>query len=237
MISLIAIGAEAAEALDCPLDKVREVLSEHDRHSQRQRGLPHEMLVYYVMCLCLYRQTAYEEVLHIVIEGLRRIYGAEIRDVVITKGAISTARARVGAQVFETLYRSQVHRARDSQVLPVHEVLADGSYLSKLYESPKARRCNEGTVVRVIEYRLGDGGQHHRLVTNWLEADQAPAAELAALYHRRWRIEVAIGEIKTQLAGGMALRSKKAELARQRSIPGESSARCRTFLCGYVAPR
>lgn len=86
MISLIAIGAEAAEALDCPLDKVREVLSEHDRHSQRRRGLSHEMLVYYVMCLCLYRKTAYEEVLHIVIEGLRRIYGAEIRDVVVTKG-------------------------------------------------------------------------------------------------------------------------------------------------------
>jgi len=320
-------------ALDCPLDKVREVLSERDRHSQRRRGLPHEMVVYYVMCLCLYRQTAYEEVLHIVIEGLRRIYGEEIRDVAVTKGAISTARARVGAQVFEALYRSQVQvagpkrmascwyrglrvmgldastlempdeadnaahfgypgasrgaaafpqlrfcalaecgthillgahlgpyrtsepalahealrattadmiviadrgftgyalwqhaqangarllfRARDSQVLPVHETLADGSYLSKLYESPKARRRNEGTVVRVIEYRLCDSDQHYRLVTNWLEADQAPAAELAALYHRRWRIEVAIGEIKTRLAGGMALRSKKAELVRQ----------------------
>jgi len=121
--AVLGAGARLADylmlgylALDCPLSKVREALGDHDRHSRRRRGLPHEVLVYYVMCLCLYRQAAYEEVLHIVIEGLRRVYGDEIRDVAVTKGAISTARARVGADVFETLYRSQVRAAGPAQM-------------------------------------------------------------------------------------------------------------------------
>ncbi|MFW8567344.1 IS4 family transposase [Orrella sp. 11846] len=295
--------------------------------------MPHEVLVYLVMCLCLYRQAAYEEVLHIVIEGLRRIYGDQVRDIAVSKGAISIARTRVGPDVFESLYRSQVKpcapaemsgcwyrglrvvgldgstmempeeksnaayyghpgasrgaaafprlrfctlaecgthtlfgarmgpykvsehelakdvlqdttsdmivladrgftgydlwqcaqangarllfRARDSQVFPVHTELDDGSYLTKLYASPKARRRNEGIVVRIVEYRLGGSDQKYRLVTNWLEHTQAPAEELAALYHRRWRIEVAIGELKTHLWNGTALRSKTPDLVCQ----------------------
>lgn len=319
--------------LDCPLSKVREALGKHDRHSQRRRGLPHEVVVYYVICLCLYRQTAYEEVLHIVIEGLRRIYGEQIRDITVTKGAISSARARVGADVFETLYRSQVQpaaparmagcwyrglrvmgldfgtlempneadnaayfgypadscraaafpqlrfcalaecgthillgtrlgpyrtseqtlalevlrtttaemiviadrgftdyalwqhaqangarllfRACDSHPFPVHVSLPDDSYLSRIYKSAAGGPQDDGIVVRIIEYRLNAEGQTYRLMTNWLEAQQAPATELVALYHRRLPIEVAVGEMKTLLADSMVLRSKRAELIRQ----------------------
>ncbi|MBB5213935.1 IS4 family transposase [Parapusillimonas granuli] len=319
--------------LACPLSRVREALDKHGRHSRRRRGLPHEVLVYYVICLCLYRETAYEEVLHIVIEGLRRVYGDQIRDVAVTKGAISSARVRVGADVFETLYRSQVQpvgpvrmagcwyrglrimglvactldmhnapdnaayfgypdatpgtpafpqlrfcalaecgthillgarlgphgtseralagevleaatgemiviadcgftdfalwrraqangarllfRACDSHVFLAHESLPDDSYLSKIYESPEARLRDDGIVVRVIEYRLDTDGRTHRLMTNWLDAGEAPAEELIALYHRRLPIEVAIAEMKTLLSDGMVLRSKKAELVRQ----------------------
>lgn len=320
-------------ALNCPLDKVRQALEDHGKQSQRRRGLPHEVLVYYVMCLCLYRDAAYEQVLHIVIEGLRRIYGDAVQDIAVTKGAISQARSRVGADVIESLYRSQVQvagpaemssvwyrghrvmgldgstleladetanaqhfgypgasrgaaafpqlrfcalaecgthiligarmgpyavsehalaaqvlsaaqpdmiiladrgfvgfalwqqasdsgarlvfRARQSQVLPVHERLPDGSYLSALYETPKARRHGQGVTVRVIEYTLEGQEGSYRLITNWLDPEQAPAHELAALYHRRWRIEVALGEIKTQLNGGLGLRSKTPELVKQ----------------------
>ena len=35
------------------------------------------------------------------------------------------------------------------------------------------------------------------------------------LYHRRWRIETAFAELKTQLGGGLALRSKTPELVMQ----------------------
>ena len=46
-------------------------------------------------------------------------------------------------------------RVRLNQILPCHQRLPDGSYLSRLYASPKQRRHDEGgQVVRVIDYRL-----------------------------------------------------------------------------------
>ena len=46
----------------------------------------------------------------------------------------------------------------------------------------------------------------------------APARELAALYHQRWRVEVAFNGLKTQLRQGRrVLRSKTAELVRKES--------------------
>lgn len=106
-------------------------------------------------------------------------------------------------------------RVRHNQVLPVHEHLADGSYLSTLYENPKARRAKQGRSVRVIEYPLTQGGEVYRLITNELDPAQAPAQELAALYQRRWKVEMALGEVKTQLGGSLALRSKKPDLVIQ----------------------
>ena len=73
--------------------------------------------------------------------------------------------------------------------------------------------------VRVIEYRL-DGVAAaeplYRLVTTILDPDQAPARELAALYHERWEIETALDELKTHLRGArIVLRSKTPDLVRQ----------------------
>jgi hypothetical protein len=78
-------------------------------------------------------------------------------------------------------------RVRNDQRLPREVELPDGSYLSTLYPTEKARRQRmEGVRVRVIEYAL-DGIEEaeplYRLITNWLEPDAAPAAELAAIYH------------------------------------------------------
>lgn len=320
-------------ALNCPLDRVRQVLVECNAQSQRRRGLPHEVLVYYVMCMCLYRRASYEEVLRIVVEGLRGIYGDEIGQTLVNKAAISLARTRVGALTFERLYRSQVQpvgprgmsgvwfrglrvmgldgstlevadeaanaahfgypgasrgsaafpqmrfaalvecgtqvligakmgsfatgeqslahqvfdhvdasmvviadrgfvgwplwqralqtnakllfRLRDNQVLPVERRLSDGSYVSALHENPKARRHGHGVAVRVVEYELEGSQETYRLVTNWMDAEQAPAAQLAALYHRRWKIETALGEIKTQLNDSLTLRSKTPKLVEQ----------------------
>jgi IS4 transposase len=99
-------------------------------------------------------------------------------------------------------------------------VLPDGSYLATIYPSEADRRHRTGGVqVRVVEYRLEgmpDAEPLYRVVTTILDPNQAPAAELAALYHERWEIEVALAELKTGLRGArVVLRSKTPELVRQ----------------------
>jgi hypothetical protein len=131
-------------------------------------------------------------------------------------------------------------RASDGRHLPVRQVLSDGSYLSEIEPSKpiRARRAKQGdasgavskpqaraphkTVVRVIEYQLkGLKGQpgaprRYRLMTSLLDAQQAPALELAALYHQRWHVEAVYDELKTHLRmGRRLLRSKTPELVRQ----------------------
>lgn len=103
--------------------------------------------------------------------------------------------------------------------LPAQQILADGSYLSTVYDSADAAR-RHGVTVRVIEYEL-DGSatstqDSYRLVTNLLDASVAPAEELAALYHERWEIESVFDEFKTHLrANSTVLRSKTPDLVQQ----------------------
>jgi len=84
------------------------------------------------------------------------------------------------------------------------------------------KQDRHGLPVRVIEYRLEgleDAGPRfarcplYRLVTTLLEPEEAPAAELAALYHERWEIETAFDELKVHLRGPrVVLRSRTPEL-------------------------
>ena len=53
--------------------------------------------------------------------------------------------------------------------------------------------------------------QRYRLITHLLDPASAPAAELAALYHRRWKTETAFAQLKTQLGEALALRSNTPE--------------------------
>jgi len=104
--------------------------------------------------------------------------------------------------------------------LPREQPLADGSYLSRIYASDSDRRHQRhGVTVRVIEYRLQEVSEAepiYRLVTSLLDPAQAPATELAALYHERWAIETALAELKTHLRGAkIVLRSKTPDLVRQ----------------------
>jgi len=104
-------------------------------------------------------------------------------------------------------------RVKGNLRLPRATVLADGSYLSTVYPSEKDRRhATNGIQVRVAEYRLqgvADAEPLYRLVTRILDPAQAPAADLAALYHERWEIEGALAELKTHLRGAqVVLRSK-----------------------------
>jgi hypothetical protein len=111
-------------------------------------------------------------------------------------------------------------RVKRNARLLCDERLSDGSYLSRIYPSQKDQRHqSNGLTVRVIEYRLEgvDGAEPiYRLVTTLLDPEQAPAQELAALYHERWEIETALDELKTHLRGAnIVLRSKTPDLVRQ----------------------
>lgn len=111
-------------------------------------------------------------------------------------------------------------RVKTNLRLPCRQRLADGSYLSVIYPSARDRRHDTaGVTVRVIEYTLAgvaDAEDRYRLVTSMLDPDQAPARELAALYHERWEMETALDEVKTHLRGAaIVLRSKTPDLVRQ----------------------
>jgi hypothetical protein len=111
-------------------------------------------------------------------------------------------------------------RVRQNARLEVDRRLPDGSYLSRIYASTSDRRNQRNAiVVRVIDYRLHNvpGSEAvYRLITTILDPAQAPAKELAALYHERWEIETSLDELKTHLRGAqIVLRSKTPELVQQ----------------------
>jgi len=321
-----------------PLSQVKSVLEAQGKASQRQRELPAQVVVYYVICLALFMQVSYREVLRCLLEGWVWLLGPRGSLKVTGKSGISQARTRLGWQVMRQLYAEVVkplavpatrgawyrgwrvvsldgstlavadesenrqafgcpaggrgegaypqmrfvalvengthvlfgarlgsyatgevslaeevvgelqpgmlgladrgffsyrlwNRARAGGAdllwrlkkdlrLEVDEVLPDGSYLSHIYPSPRARRQHrEGVRVRVIEYRLeglAEAGSVYRLATTLLDPAAAPALELAALYHERWEIEGALDELKTHLRGAqIVLRSKTPDLVRQ----------------------
>jgi hypothetical protein len=126
-------------------------------------------------------------------------------------------------------------RAKANANLPVLERLADGSYRSELVGFSDRQAREHGTPVRVVEYALDDPGRpqaednRYRLVTTIVEAEEAPAAELAALYAERWEFESALDELKTHQRGPrVVLRSKTPEGARQEAWG---------YLCAHYAVR
>lgn len=112
-------------------------------------------------------------------------------------------------------------RCADHRLLPRHQELSDGSYLSTIVPSgvSRAQAQERAIVVRVIEYALpgvADAQRRYRLLTTLLDPQQAPALELAALYHQRWQVEEVFDELKTHLLRSRrVMRSKTAELVRQ----------------------
>lgn len=105
-------------------------------------------------------------------------------------------------------------RIKSNLVFEPTAVLGDGSYLSKIYPSPKHRGRDEGgIVVRIIAYTLDDPArpgeaQVHRLLTTLLDPALDPALDLIVLYHERWEEELAIDELKTHQRERPVLRSQ-----------------------------
>jgi hypothetical protein len=321
-----------------PLTAIREVLAKTEKASIRQRDLPAQVVVYYVIALALYMQSSYREVLRCLLEGIQWLRDPSIKIKVAGKSGISQARARLsweplrqlhdelvqpigvkatkgvwygrwrtvsldgstfdvadeqanedafgrpgagrGTSAFpqirfvslvengtHVLFGSQMDaygtgeitlaksvlprlkkgmlcladrqffgfemwqlasatgadllwRMKKNMRMACEKRLPDGSYLSHVYPSERDwRRKSNGVAVRVIDYRLegiADAEPIYRLVTTILDFQQAPAHQLAALYHQRWEIETALDELKTHLRGpSIVLRSKTPDLVRQ----------------------
>jgi Transposase DDE domain/Insertion element 4 transposase N-terminal len=113
-------------------------------------------------------------------------------------------------------------RCAANRQLPVIQALSDGSFISQIKPGKDlARRDSSAAAVkvRVIEYTLPatNGEQtRYRLLTSLLDQSQAPALELAAVYHERWEVESVFDELKTHLhQRRRVLRSKTPDLVRQ----------------------
>ena len=102
-------------AAKIPRDKVMSVLVETGRESKRIRQLPAHVMVYFVIALALYMNVAYEEVLRCLVEGLEWLGESADRLRNTGRSAISQARARLGAEPMERLYRQVVKPVGDKQ--------------------------------------------------------------------------------------------------------------------------
>ncbi|MFH7340729.1 IS4 family transposase [Streptomyces sp. KHY 26] len=121
---------------------------------------------------------------------------------------------RLRDQGTHLLWRIERRKARR-----VIDVLPDGSYLARIEANKHSKAA--GTVkaspalVRVIEYRVEGQADIVRLITSLTDHGKYPAAELAALYARRWEIELVFDEIKTHQRGRPVLRSQTPDGVRQ----------------------
>jgi len=168
--------------------------------------------------------------------GTHVICGAQLGAYQTSEGALAPAvlahlngemlcladRGFLGFDLWRTASATQaalLWRASASFTLPVLQRLSDGSYLSELRWNSQCESQDRRPIpVRVIKFRFPGvaGAGTYRVVTNILEPERAPAAELASLYHERWEIEGAFDEFKTHLRGAQrVLRSKTPELVRQ----------------------
>ncbi|KOX32073.1 transposase [Saccharothrix sp. NRRL B-16348] len=102
-------------------DLVDEVLAVTGRREKRSRLLPARVVVYYVLALCLFFEDSYEEVMRKLVNGLRFLGTWRDEWRVPTAGAISQARARLGAEPLRVLF--------DRVAVPMAEPGTKGAWL------------------------------------------------------------------------------------------------------------
>lgn len=94
-----------------PAERIRQIISDAGKASQRQRDLPAHVVLYYVIALALYMRSSYREVLRCLLEGIQWLKGPSDPVRVTGKSGISQARSRLG---FEA-----VKRVHDEIVKPI----------------------------------------------------------------------------------------------------------------------
>ena len=93
-----------------PPSAISAVLEKTKRDSRRQRDLPAQVVVYYVIALALYMQSSYREVLRCLLEGIQWLWIHGAMRVTGNSG-ISQARTRLGWR--------PVRQLHDELVIPV----------------------------------------------------------------------------------------------------------------------
>ena len=74
LIDHISLGVIARAV---PPGRVRQILAETGKASERERDLPAQVMVYYSIALALYMGSSTREVLRCLLDGLRWFWGAE----------------------------------------------------------------------------------------------------------------------------------------------------------------
>ena len=91
-----------------PAEKIRESLKGTRRASIRERELPAQVMVYYVIALALYMNSSYREVLRCVLEGIQWLLEPSARIKVTGSSGISQARTRLGWEPMQHLHDAVV---------------------------------------------------------------------------------------------------------------------------------
>jgi hypothetical protein len=87
-----------------PLSSIGSVLSQTGTASVRQRDLPAQVVVYYVIALALYMQSSYREVLRCLLEAVQWLRDPSVGVRVAGKSGISQARTRLGWEPLRQLH-------------------------------------------------------------------------------------------------------------------------------------
>jgi len=122
-------------------------------------------------------------------------------------------------------------RAKSDIALPVLDVAADGTYLSRIADPAASRRMRRkgaeatdipGITVRVITYSVespdaSQASETFTFVTDFCDPAVLSAEQAAVASASRWPIETCFGELETSLRHGAAvvLRSKSPDMIRQ----------------------
>ncbi len=136
-----------------------------------------------------------------------RGYAASLWDTVPDHSLVLLDRNYLQANVLVPLMtrgteRHWLTRAKSTTRYAMIRRLGPGDELVEFEVSHKARRKDPSLPThfdaRVIRYQR-KGYPPQLLVTSLVDATRYPAAEIRALYHERWEIELGFGEIKTDL--------------------------------------
>ncbi|MGH8534512.1 MAG: IS4 family transposase [Gammaproteobacteria bacterium] len=87
-----------------PLSAVRSVLAKTEKASIRQRDLPAQVVIYYVIALALFMRSSYREVLRVLLEGIQWLRDPSTNLKVTSKAGISQARTRLGWEPLKQLH-------------------------------------------------------------------------------------------------------------------------------------
>ena len=87
-----------------PEKTIRSVLTRSGKASVRERELPAQVVMYYVIAQALFMQVSQREVLRCLLEGVRWLFGPKVAIKVTGKSGISQARSRLGWEPVKQLH-------------------------------------------------------------------------------------------------------------------------------------